>query len=397
MNVLILHQHFNRSDQGGPLRSYFLARALKDNGVQVSVISAHNQKEKLLTEVEGITLLLLPVPYSNHYGFGQRVLAYLRFALKAIRASQELQRPHLVYAMSTPLTVALAALWLRWVRGIPFYFEAGDVWPDAPIQLGFVRSPLLKWGLRKFEQVVYRSSLAIIALSPDQRSIVKARTRRTIHLIPNMADVDFFKSVPKIRAMEQAFGVQGKFVITYAGAVSFANGLDFMILAASECQKAQLPVRFFVCGDGNALERLKSMARNEKLTNLTFLPFRTREGVRELLAITDAVMICYRDAPILTTGCPNKYFDGLAAGKIIITNFAGWICREIKERGCGITVDIQNADSLAMTLKDLIKDPKKVESMKAASRLLAESDYSRDQLSHHFASIIRQALTTGGR
>lgn len=396
MNVLILHQHFNRPDQGGPLRSYFLARALLDKGVQVSVISAHNQKEKVLTEVDGITLLLLPVPYSNHYGFGQRVGAYLRFARKAIGASRELQQPHLVYAMSTPLTVALAALWLRWVRGIPFYFEAGDVWPDAPIQLGFVKNPVLKWALRSFEQVVYSSSRAIIALSPDQQRIVKSRTRRTVHLVPNMADVDFFRSVPKLNAMEQAFGVKDKFVITYAGAVSFANGLDYMILTASECQKSQLPVHFFLCGDGNALERLKSMARHEALNNLTFLPFRTREGVRELLSITDATMICYRDAPVLTTGCPNKYFDGLAAGKIIITNFEGWISREIMENGCGIAVDIQNPASLIPALKELIKDQEKVKSMKAASRQLAETAYSRTLVSRRFASIIEHALTTDG-
>jgi hypothetical protein len=55
--------------------------------------------------------------------------------------------------------------------------------------------------------------------------------------------------------------------------------------------------------------------------------------------ITDASFIFYKPVPVLETGSPNKFFDGLAAGKLIIINFGGWIKTEIEENKCGVYVN----------------------------------------------------------
>ena len=54
--------------------------------------------------------------------------------------------------------------------------------------------------------------------------------------------------------------------------------------------------------------------------------------------VTDATFICYKPVPILETGSPNKYFDGLARGKLILVNFGGWIKEEIEAKRCGVTL-----------------------------------------------------------
>ena len=75
------------------------------------------------------------------------------------------------------------------------------------------------------------------------------------------------------------------------------------------------------------------------LTNITFLAHTNRDGVKEIMNVTDAVFVCYRNSPVLSTGSPNKFFDGLAAGKPIIINFGGWIKSEIEKSACGVYVD----------------------------------------------------------
>src|SRR5260221_698280 len=110
---------------------------------------------------------------------------------------------------------------------IPFLFEVGDLCPDAPIQLGYVQNYFLRRFLYALEKWIYRQADSIVALSPViQSDIEKKMPGKTIHLIPNMADVDCFRPAPKEARLEKKFELQKKFVVTYAGAVGVAN--DFV-------------------------------------------------------------------------------------------------------------------------------------------------------------------------
>src|SRR5690606_8830334 len=135
------------------------------------------------------------------------------------------------------------------------------------------------------------------------------------------------------------YGLEGTLVVAYIGALGYANGLDYIIRCATVCQSRLPEFAFVICGDGAEGEALQSIARQLELHNIRFIPFQSREGVKRILDVTDAVFICYRPAAILETGSPNKYFDGLAAGKLVVVNFSGWIRDEIEDEQCGIFAD----------------------------------------------------------
>jgi glycosyltransferase involved in cell wall biosynthesis len=187
--------------------------------------------------------------------------------------------------------------------------------------------------------------------------------------------------------LEQKFGVSGKFVVSYIGAVGVANGLDYFLECANSSRKAQLPIQFIICGEGALRERLKNNAAQLGLSNLTFVDFQNREGVKELLNVTDASFICYKNVPILETGSPNKFFDGLAAGKLIIINFRGWIKAEIEDARCGIFVDPAHPTDFVKKISSFLSDPVQLKNYQAASRQLGEIKYSRKILSQKFSSL----------
>jgi glycosyltransferase involved in cell wall biosynthesis len=326
VKVLILHQHFNLPEQGGAIRSYYLAKALTDRGISVVVVTGHNSTNYKTEHVENIEVHYLPVHYNNSFGFVARSNSFLKYVAGVIRRKDITHGVDICYAISAPLTIGLAALWLKKLRKIPYIFEVGDLWPDAPIQLGFVNNPLFKWMLYKLEKTIYHQSKAIVALSSAiQKAIEKKVERKKIYLIPNMADVDFYTPEQKDRSLEDKFGVSGKFVVSYIGALGVANGLDYFLDCARASQKAALPIHFLLCGDGAMVNNLKRSARNLRLENFTILPFQNRNGVREVMNITDASFISYKTVPVLETGSPNKYFDGLAAVNLIIIIFGGCI------------------------------------------------------------------------
>ncbi len=390
VKILILHQHFNTPEKGGAIRSYYLAKALVDRAMKVVVITAHNDKQYKKEVTEGIEVHYLPIAYNNRFGFTARSWSFLKYVKGVIGLANQFKDFNYCYAISVPLTVGLAAMWIKLRYKIPYFFEVGDLWPDAPVQMGFIKNYVFAHLLYKLERRIYQSAQSIVALSPSIQSVIESKVHnKKVYLIPNMADCEFYRPGPKQNQLVQQFGVYGKFVVSYIGAVGVANGLDYFLECANAARKAQLPVHFFICGDGALVDRLKKNAQQLSLANLTYLDFTNRKGVQELLNITDAAFICYKQVPILETGSPNKFFDGLAAGKLIIINFGGWIRKEIEENHCGFYCNPQQPTDFVRKISPFLHEQELLSRYQGAARQLAEKKYSRKQLSEVFAEIFR--------
>ncbi|HEY0652364.1 MAG TPA: glycosyltransferase family 4 protein [Chryseosolibacter sp.] len=390
MKVLILHQHFNTPYEGGAIRSYYLAKALVDSGIETVVITGSNDKSGI-EDVDGIEVHYLKISYNNSFGFLDRSFSFLRFMNGAIRESRKIDNIGLVYAISVPLTVGGAAMRIKKQRNIPFIFEVGDLWPEAPIEMGFIKNPLLKTYLRNLEKRIYMRAESVVALSPSiEAGVLKVHPQANVHQIPNMADTDFYRPEEKDPVLEKKFRVEGKFVISYIGALGFANGLHDFLDAAQAADNAKLPVHFILCGAG-ATETALVRRISNGLTNVSFKGFQNREGVRELMNVTDAAFISYLPFPILQTGSPNKYFDALAAGKMIITNFGGWIRQEINENFLGFSFD-NNPGEFVSKLSEFLNSRARIKLAQQRARQLAEEKYSRKILAEKFCGIIRETV-----
>jgi glycosyltransferase involved in cell wall biosynthesis len=390
VKILILHQHFNTPEKGGAIRSYYLAKALVDRGIKVVVITAHNENQYKKEITEGIDVHYLPVAYDNRFGFVARSWSFLKYIKGVVALAGQFKDFNYCYAISVPLTVGLAALWIKKRYNIPYIFEVGDLWPDAPIQMEFVKNYVFSEALYLLEKSIYKSAHSVVALSTAIQSAIEKKVPSIkVHLIPNMADCDFYKPERKDPVLEARFQVENKFVVSYIGAVGVANGLDYFLECANAARKAELPINFFICGDGALVDRLKKNAQQLSLTNLTFLEFTNRKGVQELLNVTDASFICYKQVPILETGSPNKFFDGLAAGKLIIINFGGWIRKEIEENQCGFFCNPQQPTDFIKKITPFLSDVALTQKHGKNSRSLAERKYSREKLSAQFAAVFR--------
>jgi glycosyltransferase involved in cell wall biosynthesis len=387
MKVLILHQYFNTPETGGPLRSYYLAKALVDKGITTAVITTHNGDDFRKEIIEGIEVHYLPIPYSNSFGFFKRITSFLKFVFSIVREAKQFKNYDSCYAISTPLTIGLAAIWIRWRYKIPYIFEVGDLWPEAPIQVGIVRNPILKKILYGLEKSIYKRSKSIVALSePIKRAIDQKVSGKRIDVISNMADVEYYKPSDKNPELEKKFNVQGKKVLSYIGTFGLANGLD-QVLDCAQTVSGSLTIHFILCGDGAMRSTLLKEAERLKLANVSFVPMQDREGVKEILNVTDAAFISYQSLPVLETGSPNKYFDALAAGKMIVINFGGWIKNEIEANHCGVFVKPDKSEDLKSIVLPILQNERELQHYQHAARTLAEQKHSRKLLTEKFVKL----------
>lgn len=372
MKILYVHQYFKTPEEGGSIRSYYLAKGLVDAGHQVTMITAHNSNYEI-KNMDGINVHYLPISYDNKFGFFKRLFSFCRFVKLARKEALKVERQDLAYVMTTPLTTGFIATYLKKYLDLPYYFEVGDLWPEAPVKMGIIKNKFLKKWLYSLEKKFYFEAEKVIALSPAIRNYVEKVSPNTkVYVIPNMADCSFFE--PEYSVGD--FSFSNKFHVTYCGAIGQANHLQFLLDVARESARNRLPIHFSIIGYGSELPSLKENAKF--LYNVSFFPHSSKEGVKEILDKSDAVYVSFKDVEVLGTGSPNKFFDSLAAGKLSVVNFNGWIKSVVQKNKCGFYHDPNNPEEFVRKIRVFLESPKLLVKYQRNGRKLAELYYNKE-------------------
>lgn len=393
MNILYIHQYFKTPKEPGGTRSYWLAQELIKNGHQVTMITADPQakQKKEVIMVDGIKVIYLKEAYSQDMSIATRLKAFLGFVWKSITEARKHKNIDLVIATSTPLTVGITALYMKWFKKIPYIFEVRDLWPEVPIQMGAFKSPLIVKPTRWFEKTIYKNAKHVIALSPGmQDGVIKYIPKEKASMIPNMAKMDeFWPRDKNYNLIEQLRLKKDSFKIVHFGSLGLANGAHTIIESAKLMRDIE-DVEFLFVGGGATEKDLFEEVRKNELFNVKFLGKFPMRGVSEIVNFCDVSMVSFLDLPILYTNSPNKLFDSLSAGKPIIVNSAGWTKDMVEEHQCGYYVNPNKPQELVDKILFLRENPDIVKEMGINSRKLAETKYDKSILSKEFVEVIEK-------
>ncbi|WP_209399695.1 glycosyltransferase family 4 protein [Pseudozobellia sp. WGM2] len=393
MNILYLHQYFHTPYQPGSTRSYWIAQELIKNGHKVTMLTMNKKIESNIEriQIDGINVIYLDVQYdSGTMNIAQRLKAFLSFVFKSIPVAMKEKDIDLVIATSTPLTIGLPALALKWFKKKPFVFEVRDLWPEVPIQMGGLKNVFMIKAALFLEKVIYNNAKQIVALSPGMYDGVIARniSHDKVSMIPNMSKIDEFWSREKNLDLVKKLGLKPhSFKVTYFGAMNIANGMHY-IVDALELLKDEADIEFIFLGGGATKSELEERCKKNNLVNAKFLGSFPMEELSEIVNLCDVSLITFQNIPILATNSPNKLFDSLSAGKAIIVNSAGWTKNLVEEHKCGLYVNPEEPGDLAKAISYLKENPKICEQMGHNARLLAENTYDKSILCEKFAKLI---------
>jgi len=348
-------------------------------------------------EAEGINVVVIPAGYNNpQLGTGlsgwRRMLKFYQFARLAERVGKELPKPDVVFATHTPLPIGLAGAALGRYFNVPFVFEVRDLWPEALINLGGLKNPLVIWHLRRMAKKIYSRANHIVALSSGMKEgIVRTGVpAEQVTVIPNASDLDLFQPDLDGSIWRSWLGLRDRFTAVYFGAMGLANGLEYIIEAARILtQRRKDNIALVLVGDGGKKHELKKMAEQYKLTNVIFNASIPKAELARLVAGCDACMVIFRAAKE-NTWSPNKMFDALAAGRAVLINVPGWLGETIESNNCGRCVDPHRPQALADALEELAVNPQLCREMGKNARALAERDFERTKLADMLEKVLLQ-------
>jgi glycosyltransferase involved in cell wall biosynthesis len=392
MRVLYFHQYFNTPDGAGSTRSFEIARRLVERGHQVDMITSDREPpidapRWWQTSESGIRVHWTPLHYDNAMPFGRRMKVFLQFAWRAARYGRRF-RPDVIFATSTPLTIAIPAIAAKKQTGAPMVFEVRDLWPEVPIQVGALNNPVMRRAALALERSAYRASSHIIALSPpiarhlEQKGYPESR----ISIIPNAADLDLFGA----NQDEQRSAVRASYpwldhnpMVLFAGTLGIVNGVDYFVQIAAAVAEHDPRVRFVILGDGAERDVVRQLAMASGVLDksLFMLGKVPKREIPRWLAGSDLATGFFTGHPFIgQQASPNKVFDALAAGRPVAMNFDGWLADLLRDHDCGILLPARDPAVAARMILQRLADPTWLASSGQRARALATTTFDRDRL-----------------
>jgi glycosyltransferase involved in cell wall biosynthesis len=405
MKILYLHQYFVPPDGPGGTRSYEFARRWIDMGHEVLVITssaylppAYRSLSKTTSvEIAGIPVIVIPSAYSHTLSFSARIRSFFQFALLASWAAMR-HPADVIFATSTPLTIAIPGIAARLRHRIPMVFEVRDLWPEKPIAIGALRNPVAKMLARLLEWVAYHASAQIVALSPGAKAGVMRRgiADERVTVIPNSCDLDLF-DVPAARgdSIRARLGLTPEQpLIVYTGTCGRINGVGYAVDMATTLADIAPDVIILLVGDGVEKEALRQRAAAAGTLdrNLFIWDAIPKKDVPDLLAAATVATSFVIPVEALWDNSANKFFDGLAAGKPVAINYGGWQADLLAESGAGIALPPDDPAQGARLLADFVRDPARLKAANEAARHLARTRFDRDDMARQLEAILRSAV-----
>lgn len=405
MRITYLHQYFNTPDMSGGTRSYEMARRLVARGHQVNMVTSWRDhcegRGWVETQEAAIRVHWLPVPYSNKMSYSQRLQAFARFACGAATKAATL-KTDVVFATSTPLSIALPAVFASKKLRVPMVFEVRDLWPALPIAIGALNNPALQYLARRLESFAYLHSEAVVALSPQMRDgIVSAGyPEDRIAVIPNSSDNDDFRTDPKagetFRARYSWLGSRP--LLVYTGTFGRINGVSYLVDIAKELILIDPDIRILLIGDGLEREVILTKANREGVygKNLFIENMIAKRDIPSLLAAANMATSLFIDLPEMRANSANKFFDALASGTPVLLNYGGWQAELIRSSGAGIVTWGLSAQEGAKKVARCLRDEEWLLKASASARKVAENLFDRDKLASQLEKVLLSAIKREG-
>jgi glycosyltransferase involved in cell wall biosynthesis len=406
MNVLILTEAFPPEIRSASHLLYELAESLAAKGYKVTVVTRFpkdyiNKIDKKYTgklffyekmgEIKVIRLnsfsFLRHIPLVR--GLSQFILSSLLVIGGLFSGKQDI-----VFTYSPPLPLGISTYLLGKIKKAPFIFNAQDIFPQSVIDLGLLRNRTLIKISELMERFIYKKASYVTVHSAGNREniISKNINPEKVVVIHNWVDTDLIKPVKDHNnSFKRKNKLTNKFVVSFAGTMGFAQGLD-IIVDCAEILKSYKNILFLLVGDGIKKDGLINKAKDRQLNNIKFLPPQPKKVYPFILYTSDICLVTL-DKKVLTPAVPAKLPNIMASGCPVVAsmNLKGDAPKIIRNAKCGYCVEADDARGFSDAILELYNNPVLRDNMGRNGRAYAVKYFSRQACVSEYEKLFLKA------
>ncbi len=371
MRIAILSQWFEPEPASIPTQ---LATWLAERGHMVKVLTGfpnypsgevyEGYRVKALQRERSGTIEIVRVPLvpSHSTSAAGRAANFSSFAASAATIGVAALGPFdVAYVYHPPATIGIPAVALKKARGVPFLLHVQDLWPESVLDSGMLASPrvvsVASAVLGRSCRALYRAAGAIVAISPGFREalIERGAPADRVSVVYNWAD-ERLAPQPRDPELARQLGIDGQFVLMYAGNLGPFQGLDTAIRAAHAVSDLE-GFRLVIVGTGIAEAALRRLASDLGTNNVTFLGYRPKSEMPSIASLADVHLVSLRDSTALSRTVPGKVQALLAAGQPLVLAARGDAADLVNRSGAGWVCDPDSPAGLATAIRRLSRMP----------------------------------------
>ncbi len=287
----------------------------------------------------------------------KRLFHLFSFAFSSLLRLATLLRlkPDVLFLVQPTLFCAPAALLYCKLTGAKSVMHIQDFEVDVMFGLGLmingkaarIAKFIERWLMSHFDAV------STISYSMMENVISKGVGEDQVICFPNWSDTEFVTPTTDGSRLKAEWGFRpNDKVVLYAGNIGSKQGLEMLLYAAKKL--TFLPeLKFVLVGAGVYADTLKSMAKEQQLDNVFFMPLQPWERVPEMLALADIHLVVQKKG-VADAMMPSKLTNILSVGGYaLVTAEANTELGSVAERFPGIyaRVEPENVDAFVTELQ----------------------------------------------
>jgi colanic acid biosynthesis glycosyl transferase WcaI len=235
-----------------------------------------------------------------------------------------LPRPDAILALTSPPLISFVGAWLAKWRRCRFFYWVMDFNPDEAVAAGWLRpDSLLGKSLDRMSRFSFQHATRIIALDRFMRDriVAKGIPSEKVAVIPLWShDNEVHFDQEGRERFRAAHGLNGKFVVMYAGNHSPCHPLDTLLQAARRL-RGDPSVIFCFVGGGSELRKVQQLAsesnHDSAAANVLCIPYQPLDQLSSMLSAADLHVVIMGDAFVGIVS-PCKIYNILGVGAPVL-------------------------------------------------------------------------------
>ena len=356
MKILLLTQWF---DPEPTLKGLVFAKELQRQGHEVQVLTGfpnyptgkiypgYKLRFKQTEFIDGIEVTRVALYPSHDSSVLKRIFNYISFAfMAALIGIFSTKKADVIYAYHPPLTVGVAAIFIKLFRRTPIIYDIQDMWPDTLKATGMLNNERLLNIISIICKQVYKYVDHIVVLSPGFKKLLINREvpENKISVIYNWCDEEALESKTILKDEYDQL-LSDKFNLVFAGNLGKAQSLDTLINVAQNLRHNPRIQLVFV-GDGTERYLLIAKVDELNLDNVVFIPRVPMSEVGGILKKADVLIVHLKDDKLFEITIPSKTQAYMAIGKPVLMAVKGDASDIIKEAKAGAIAQPDDAESI---------------------------------------------------
>lgn len=338
-------------------------------------------------EHNGIKIIRVRVPEFQKSKKISRIKNLLAYFFNSLLATLKIGKQDYIYTISQPpILGGVLGVLGKWLKGGKLIYNIQDFNPEQTMAVGYSKNKLLLNTVMSVDKFSCKIADKVIVVGRDMQETLRNRFNnkkvpKNVFINNWINEKEIYpleQNHPRIVEFKEKYNLQDKFIIMYSGNIGLYYDLENIIKVIGEFKDREDVVFAFV-GDGTVKDKVEAYVNENKLSNVTFIPYQDKADLIYSLNAADIHWVVNAKG-IKGVSVPSKLYGVMAAGKPVLGVLdEGSEARLIVEDcNCGVCIEPGNYKDISNNIEYILNNKEEIRALGSNGRRYLESNLTKE-------------------